>query len=246
MENIRAVPIGEEIVERLFALRDEAYRDFQSKLIPTVDKADMIGVRTPALRAYAGEIAQREDREGFLAALPHRYYDEYLLHALTVSLEKDFSRCLAEAERLLPYIDNWAVCDQLCPKSFQKHRQALLPTNRQWLDSRRVYTVRFAVKMLMTHFLDDDFDPAYLEAVANLRSEEYYINMMRAWYFATALAKQYEATLPYLEQRRLDSWTHNKTIQKAAESYRIPSAIKPYLKSLKEHRANNANQRRNS
>lgn len=225
--------IQQEITERLFALRDEAYRDFQSRLVPTVGKETVIGVRTPALRAYAKEIIKREDKEAFLAALPHRYYDENLLHALVISLEKDFSVCAAETQRLLPYIDNWAVCDQLSPKAFQKHKRQLLPYIQKWLQSDRVYTVRFAVKMLMAHFLDDDFDPAYLRAVADLCSQEYYINMMRAWYFATALAKQYEATMPYLTQRRLDSWTHHKTIQKAVESYRIPSAVKPYLKSLR-------------
>lgn len=233
--------IRKEIIDRLFAMRDETYRDFQSKLIPTVDKADVVGVRTPALRAYAKELANREDKEAFLAALPHRYYDEYQLHACIISLEKDFSKSIAETERLLPYIDNWSTCDQLSPRAFRKHKQALLPYIRQWLGSDRTYTVRFAVKMLMTHFLDDDFDPAYPEAVANIRSQEYYVNMMRAWYFATALAKQYDATLPYLTQQRLDSWTHNKTIQKAVESYRIPDAVKPCLKSLKrsEQRRNN-------
>lgn len=225
--------IQQEITERLFAMRDEAYRDFQSRLMPTVSKETIIGVRTPALRACAKEFAKRKDKEAFLADLPHRYFDEYQLHSFIISAEKLFSKCIGETERLLPYIDNWAVCDQLSPKIFQKHRQQLLPYLQKWLQSDHVYTVRFAVKMLMAHFLDDDFDPAYLRAVADLRSQEYYINMMRAWYFATALAKQYEATLPYLTQRRLDSRTHRKTIQKAVESYRIPNAVKPYLKSLR-------------
>ena len=225
--------INDEIISRLFELRDEAYREFQSKLIPTVDIGDFIGVRTPELRAFAAELAKRDDKEIFLSALPHRYFDEYQLHAFTVSLEKDFEKCVEEVERLLPYIDNWAVCDQTTPKAFKKHRSALLPHIEKWLESDRTYTVRFAVKMLMDNFLGDGFDPRFPAAVADIRSEDYYVNMMRAWYFATALAKQYESTLPFFTGQRLDKRTHNKAIQKAVESRRVPDETKLYLKTLK-------------
>ena len=226
----------EEIQRELFALQDEEYRAFQCKLIPTVPPASVIGVRTPALRKYARRLLRQEEATEFLRALPHRYFDENQLHAFLLSEIRDFPRCLDEVCRFLPYVDNWASCDQLSPVVFKKHRPELLEAVRVWLSSDRPYTVRFAVGMLMAHFLDEDFDPAFPEAVAGIRSEEYYVKMMIAWYFATALAKQYEAVLPFLENRRLDSWTHNKTIQKAIESYRITPEQKTYLRSLKVKR----------
>ena len=225
--------VNKDIIEELFRLQDTGYRDFQKKLMPTVADDAFIGTRTPELRALAKKLSKREDIDGFLSALPHEYFDEYQLHAFIISEIKDFDRCIAEVERLLPYIDNWATCDQLSPKVFKKHRPELLGYINKWLGSGLTYTVRFAVGMLMQHFLDEDFDAAYPEKVAVLRSDEYYINMMIAWYFATALAKQYESALPYIEEQRLDIWTHNKAIQKAVESRRISQEQKAYLKSLK-------------
>ena len=225
--------INEEIRDELFRLQDTGYRDFQKKLMPTVADGAIIGTRTPALRALAKRLAKREDAGEFLAALPHEYFDEYQLHAFMISELKELDRCMEEVERLLPYIDNWATCDQLSPKVFKKHRPELLEHIKKWLRSDLTYTVRFAIGMLMQHYLDKDFDAAYPAAVAGIRSDEYYINMMIAWYFATALAKQYERALPYIKDRRLDVWTHNKTVQKAVESRRIPPERKEYLKSLR-------------
>lgn len=225
--------IDREILKRLYALQDTNYQIFQSKLIPTVAPEKVIGVRTPALRAYAKELSKREDVGVFLVALPHAYFDEDQLHAFIISLGKNYDETLAAVDTFLPYVDNWATCDQLSPKVFRKHRAELLPEIKRWMASEHIYTIRFGVGMLMQHYLDEDFDPAYLEDVAALRSGEYYVNMMIAWYFATALAKRYDATLPYLEQRRLDAWTHNKAIQKAIESYRVTEERKAYLRTLK-------------
>ena len=227
----------DEIVAELFRLRDEEYATFQAKLIPTVEAGRIIGVRTPALRALAKELFRGEDTAAFLTALPHPYFEEDQLHAFMISLEKDFDRCVAEVEAFLPYIDNWATCDQLSPKAFKKEPEKLLPYIDTWLKSDRVYTVRFAIGMLMQHFLDGRFEPKYADMVVAVKSEEYYINMMIAWYFATALAKQYDAVLPYLEGKGLDHWTHNKAIQKSIESYRITPEQKAYLKTLKVGRS---------
>ncbi len=221
------------IQEELFKLQDSKYRDFQAKLIPTVPPASIIGVRTPALRSYAKQLAGQEDAETFLEELPHRYFDENQLHAFLLSEERDFGRCIAGVDRFLPFIDNWATCDQLSPKCFKKHRPELLGSIREWLASSAAYTIRFGIGMLMAHFLDEDFDPACPELVASVRSEEYYVNMMIAWYFATALAKQYDAVLPWLESRRMDRWTHNKTIQKAIESGRLSEDRKEHLRGLR-------------
>lgn len=225
--------ITEEIKTELFQLQDEAYRDFQGKLIPTIERDTIIGVRTPELRKLAKKLVKRDDVDEFLAVLPHLYFDENQLHAFLISEMKDFGRCMDNVCRFLPYIDNWATCDQLSPGIFKKYRKELLPYIREWIGSDRVYTVRFAVGMLMQHFLDQDFDLAYPELVAGIQTEEYYINMMVAWYFATALAKQYESVLPYIEGKRLDNWTHNKAIQKSIESRRITPEQKAYLRSLK-------------
>lgn len=225
--------ITEEIKTTLFQLQDEPYRDFQGKLIPTVDPDAIIGVRTPQLRKLAKQMVKRDDISEFLALLPHSYFDENQLHAFIISETKDFSRCMDEVCRFLPFIDNWATCDQLSPKIFKKHRQELLTYIREWMVSDQTYTVRFAIGMLMQHFLEEDFDRAYLELVSDVHSDEYYINMMIAWYFATALAKQYDAVIPFIEEKRLDNWTHNKAIQKSIESRRITPEQKAYLKSLK-------------
>ncbi len=226
-------PISEEIRETLFQLQDVKYRDFQSKLIPTAEADTVIGVRTPQLRKAAKKLVKREDIQEFLNDLPHQYFDENQLHAFIISEIKDYDHCLEEVERFLPYVDNWATCDQMSPKVFAKRKEDLLKRIKVWISAGETYTVRFGIGMLMRHFLDEQFDPAYPEMAAGIRSEEYYVNMMIAWYFATALAKQYDTVLPYLEEKRLDVWTHNKAIQKSVESYRITPEQKEYLKSLK-------------
>ena len=225
--------ILDEIKNELFKMQDTDYRDFNSKLIPTVDKSLFIGVRTPELRKYAKQLAKREDIEEFLHSLPHKYFDENQLHAFIVSEIKDFKSCVDKVNEILPYVDNWATCDQLSPKVFKKHHKELITYIKEWLESDKVYTIRFGIGMLMEHFLDEDFDIMYPETVSNIRSDEYYVNMMIAWYFATALAKRYESILPFIEKRSLDIWTHNKAIQKAVESYRISTDRKTYLKELK-------------
>lgn len=221
------------VTQMLFELQDEGYREFQSKLMPTADPEAVIGVRTPLLRSLARELAGTPQAQSFLSSLPHKYYEENNLHAFLLERLRDFDKALAETENFLPYIDNWATCDCFCPKIFAKHKKALLCPIRRWLDSDKVYTVRYALGMLMRHYLDEAFSPEYLAWAANVQSDEYYINMMRAWYFATALAKQPDSALPWLEERRLDVWTHNKTIQKAAESFRIPEEMKLRLKKLR-------------
>jgi len=225
--------IRKEIRDELFNLQDPEYRDFQGKLIPSQEGVSMIGVRTPELRRLAKMFAGREDISEFLDDLPHQYFDENQLHAFIISGIKDYEKCVREVVRFLPYVDNWATCDQMSPKVFGKHRKEVAELAGVWIRSDHTYTVRFGIKMLMEHFLNEDFDRMYPEMVARVRSEEYYIRMMAAWYFATALAKQYDAVLPFIENRRLDPWTHNKTIQKAVESYRVTPEHKEYLKSLK-------------
>ncbi len=214
-------------------MQDKEYRDFQSKLIPTVDAEYFIGVRTPDLRKYASALAKQEDIPVFLNALPHKYFDENQLHAFIISVMKDYDSCVTELNRFLPYVDNWATCDQMSPKIFKKHRAELLGPIDKWMVSGQTYTIRFGIGMLMEHFLDEDYDKKYLKKVAAVHSEEYYVNMMSAWYFATALAKQYDDALSYIEGHKLDVWTHNKAIQKAVESYRITPEQKAYLKTLK-------------
>ena len=222
-----------EIQKFLFENQDIQYRDFQAKLIPNVEKESFIGVRTPVLRKYAKELLKEGDIIGFLNELPHKYFDENQLHAFIISGIKSFDECINEVERFLPFVDNWATCDQMSPKCFAKNKSGLLKHIDIWIKSDKTYTVRFAIGMLMSHFLDCDFDESYLRKVAAVKSDEYYINMMIAWYFATALAKQYDKTLPYIENKALDKWTHNKAIQKAVESYRITDEQKAYLKTLK-------------
>ena len=223
----------DDIRKTLLSMQDEKYRAFQVKLFPTVDPQTVIGVRTPDLRGYAKKLLKEEDVSAFLSDLPHRYFDENQLHAFILSELKDYGKCMEEVNRFLPYVDNWATCDQMSPKVFKKNRPQLLEQIRIWLKSDRTYTIRFAIGMLMEHYLDDAFDISYPEVVAVIRSDEYYVNMIIAWYFATALAKQYDEILPFIENRKLDVWTHNKAIQKAIESYRITPEQKEYLKGLK-------------
>ena len=225
--------INNEIEKELFSLQDVGYRDFQSKLMPTVSYDAVIGVRTPELKKYAKQLAKRADVFDFLHQLPHPYFDENQLHGFILCEMKDYDVVVEEVNRFLPFVDNWATCDTMSPKVFKKHKAELLKQIRIWLKSKETYTIRFGIKMLMNHFLDEDFDLSYPTEVSKIRSEEYYVNMMIAWYFATALAKQYDAVLPFIENKTLNVWTHNKAIQKSVESYRITQEQKEYLKSLK-------------
>lgn len=223
----------QNIQHKLFQNQDIAYRDFQAKLMPTLDPQTLIGVRTPILRVFAKELYRENDFSDFLNDLPHKYFDENQLHAFLISEMKDFDLCMGALNQFLPFVDNWATCDQMSPKIFKKHRKKLLEQIKIWIVSEKTYTVRFGIGMLMQHFLDEDFDSEYPKMILEIHSEEYYIKMMIAWYFATALAKQYEIILPILENRCLEKWTHNKTIQKAIESYRISDEQKKYLRTLK-------------
>lgn len=225
--------LEETVRSQLFALQDPAYRTFQCKLMPTVDPETVIGIRTPALRQFAKTFAKTADAAAYLEILPHRYYEENNLHGFLIEAIREFDQAVAALDAFLPYVDNWATCDLMRPKVFQRHLPALLPQIRRWMASDHTYTVRFGVEMLMTFYLEDAFRTEYLDWVALVRSEEYYVNMMIAWYFATALAKQYDAALPYLMERRLAPWTHNKAIQKALESYRISDAQKALLRTMK-------------
>ena len=219
--------------DRLFTLRDEAYGDFTAKLVPNVPRGNIIGVRVPALRKLAKELSGSAEAAAFLKTLPHAYLEENHLHGFLIERIRDYGQCLAALDAFLPFIDNWATCDSIGPACLGRDRARLIGDVRRWLDSERLYTKRFAIRMLMNHFLEEDFRPEYLDWVAGIETEEYYLRMMQAWYFATALAKQYEAALPYIEQKRLAPWTHNKAIQKAVESYRVSDGRKAYLKTLK-------------
>ena len=223
-----------KITEKLFESQDEKYGDFQCKLTPGIDRDRIIGVRVPILRKLAKSYINDDECDEFLNHLPHRYYDENMLHGILISEIKNFDRCVEELEKFLPFVDNWAVCDTTAPKVFRRNREKLMKYIEKWSSSKETYTCRFAIEMLMTHFLDDDFREAYLEIPAEIISEEYYVNMMVAWFFATALAKQWDKTISYIEENRLGQWVHNKTIQKARESYRITEEQKEYLKSLKK------------
>lgn len=217
----------------LFSMQDLTYRDFHSKLMPTVDKETIIGIRTPQLRKFAKEFAKSDKWGEFLQDLPHQYYEENNLHSFLLEMEKDYNQLIVQVEEFLPYVDNWATCDMMRPKVFKSHLPELLVHVKRWLKSDRVYTIRYGIGMLLSFYLDDAFEEQYLEWVAQIETEEYYVNMMRAWYFATALAKQYEATIPYIKEHQLDAWTHNKAIQKSIESYRITDEQKEYLRTLK-------------
>lgn len=221
------------IYKELETIKEEEYAVFQARLIPSIDPSTIMGVRVPKLRALAKSYIKDQECQDFLVNLPHAYYDENMLHGILVSEIKDFDTCIEKIEAFLPYVDNWAVCDIMSPRIFKKHKEELLDRIKLWISSDQTYTCRFGLEMLMTHFLDDDFKPDYLDLVAGLRSQEYYVNMMIAWFFATALTKQWEASLPYIEARSLDDWTHNKAIQKARESLRISKERKDYLKGLK-------------
>ncbi len=222
-----------KVTEELFNLRDSEYAAFQAKLTPTIAPEKFIGVRLPILRKFAKEYAKDPECVQFMSTLPHDYYDENLLHSVLITYIKDYDTCMQELEKFLPYVDNWAVCDTMSPKVLKKNKEALLLKIKEWVKSDKTYTIRFGVDMLMSFYLDDDFKPEYLEIPASIRSDEYYVNMMTAWYFATALAKQWDEAVKYIENRRLDRWTHNKAIQKSIESFRVTQEHKDYLRSLK-------------
>lgn len=219
--------------EKLLAMRDEGYAAFQRRLLPTVAPDRIIGVRTPALRNLAKEMRGTQAAERFLQALPHASFEENQLHAFLLNDIRDFDAALMQVEAFLPYIDNWATCDQLRPRAFAREKDKLLLAIDRFMADERPYVIRFGIEMLMCHFMDEDFEERFLKRVAAIRSEEYYVNMMIAWYFATALTRQYDAALPYMEERRLDTWTHNKAIQKAIESLQISAERKAYLRTLK-------------
>ena len=222
-----------ELQQRLFELQDKKYQAFSSKLIPNIEPEHVIGIRTPVLRKFAKEFAKENGVEAFLQKLPHTYYEENNLHMMLIGGIKDYAQCLYEVKRMLSYIDNWATCDLPIPKCFAKHKEELLPEIRTFLASGETYTIRYGMGLLMRLYLDDDFRPEYPAMVAAVESEEYYVNMMIAWYFATALARQWETCIPYIEERRLSPWVHRKTIQKAVESYRITDEQKAYLKTFR-------------
>ena len=221
------------VKDALFSYQDLKYRDFQSPLVPNIDKETIIGVRTPQMRQVAKEFYNTPEGSEFLSKLPHKYYEENLVHFFMIAMIKDFDECVKEVERFLPYVDCWPVCDQSSPKVFKKNHKKLLPLIKKWIASDHVYTARFGIRMLMNEFLGDDFKEEYLEWVSGVKGENYYIKMMVAWYFATALAKRYDETVPYIEQHKLEDWTHKKAIQKAIESYRVSDEHKAYLKTLK-------------
>lgn len=225
--------IEKEIQNQLFELQDLEYKAFHSKLMPTINPDTIIGVKTPALRKISKEFLKHPDIKEFLKTLPHKYYEENNLHGFIIETIKDYNTVIAELDKFLPYVDNWATCDLISPKIFKKHTEVLLEKIKVWINSEDIYTIRFGIGMLMKFYLDKIFKKEYLILVSKVQSEEYYVNMMIAWFFATALAKQYKTTIPFFEKQRLSKWTHNKAIQKAMESNRISKDIKEYIKTLK-------------
>ena len=221
------------VYELLLEVKDENYREFQAKLVPNIDSETIIGVRTPQMREVAKKVFKSDMVESFLKDFPHKYYEENLVHFFIIALIKDFDECVKRVEEFLPYVDCWPVSDQSSPKVFKKNHDKLLPYVKKWIESDHVYTARFGIRMLMNEYLGDDFKEEYLELVASKSGEDYYLKMMIAWYFATALAKRYEETVPYIENHRLDEWVHKKTIQKAVESYRVSDEHKIYLKTFR-------------
>ena len=220
------------IIDKLFKLQDKKYQEIQFKIIPNIDNSTIIGVRTPEIKKLAKELI-KGDYKSFLEELPHKYFDENQLHAFIISEIKDYDECINYINKFLPYIDNWATCDTLIPKVFKKNTDKLIVEVKKWIKSKESYTIRYGIGTLMRFYLNDEFKEEYLELVSKIKSNEYYVNMMIAWYYATALAKQYDSTIKYIESNKLDTWVHNKTIQKAIESYRITDKQKEYLRKLK-------------
>ena len=222
-----------ELQKSLFELQDLKYRDFHAKLLPGIEKEKIIGIRTPILRKFAREFSKTQEAQEFLQELPHQYYEESNLHLMLVTQIRDYEKCLDEVKRFLPYIDNWATCDLPLPKCFEKHKDELIVDVKNWIVSKKTYTIRYGIGILLRLYLDEDFKEEYPKLVASVVSDEYYVNMMIAWYFATALAKQWDTVIVYLEERKLPKWVHRKTIQKAIESYRITKEQKEYLRMLR-------------
>ncbi len=222
-----------KLTDRLIKIKDNKYKEFQSKLVPNISKDTILGIRTPEMRKIAKEVFKSEDKNKFLDSLPHKYYEENLIHFFVISLIKDFDECIKRVEEFLPYVDCWPVSDQATPKSFKNNHEKLLPYVKKWIKSKHIYTARFGIRMLMNEYLGDDFKEEYLKLIASIKTDDYYLKMMIAWYFATALAKRYNETIPYLENHSLDEWVHKKTIQKAIESYRVSEEHKKYLSTLK-------------
>ena len=221
------------VLEKLLAARDDQYRAFQAELVPNIPAESILGVRTPQLRSIAKEVFESECRDEFLNRLPHDYYEENLLHFFVIAMIRDFDACVQAVEAFLPYVDCWPVSDQATPKAFRKNHERLLPYVKKWIASEHVYTARFGIRMLMNEFLDEDFSEDYLTLVASKAGDDYYLKMMQAWYFATALAKRYDESVGYIEERKLDEWVRRKAIQKAVESYRVSDEHKAHLKSLR-------------
>lgn len=221
------------VYEMLLSVKDDQYREFQAKLVPNIPAETILGVRTPQMREIAKKVAASAERDAFLKSLPHKFYEENLIHFFVLSLMKDFDECVKAVEEFLPYVDCWPVSDQATPKPFRKNHEKLLPYIRKWIDSDHVYTARFGMRMLMNEFLGEDFKEEYLAWIADKKGDDYYLQMMQAWYFATALAKQYDASVKYIEQRKLNEWVHKKSIQKAVESFRVSDSHKEYLKSFR-------------
>ena len=221
------------VYEELLKVKDDTYKEFQAKLVPNIDPDIILGVKTPEMRQIAKEVFNSKEKEAFLKDLPHKYYEENLVHFFIISMIKDFDECIREVEAFLPYVDCWPVSDQATPRSFKKNHEKLLPYIKKWIKSKHLYTSRFGIRMLMNEFLGDEFKDEYAKLVASVKSDEYYLKMMVAWYFATALAKNYDETIKYIEERKLDDWVLKKTIQKAVESYRVTDEHKEYLKSFR-------------
>ncbi len=222
-----------DLEARFNEVKDNKYKEFQAKLVPNINPDSILGIRTPDMRKIAKDLFESNDYDSFLSELPHKYYEENLIHFFVISMIKDFDKCIEEVERFLPYVDCWPVSDQATPKSFRRNHDKLLPYIKKWLKSKHIYTVRFGIRMLMNEYLGDDFKEDYLNLVASVKGDDYYLKMMVAWYFATALAKRYDETIPYFENHKLSEWVHKKAIQKAIESYRVSDEHKKYLRSLK-------------
>jgi hypothetical protein len=221
------------VYEMLLEAKDDKYRDFQVKLVPNISPDTIIGVRTPDMRKIAKEVFNSPEKDEFLKELPHKYYEENLVHFFIIAMIKDFDECIEKVDEFLPYVDCWPVSDQATPKTFKKNHAKLLPYIKNWIASDHVYTARFGIRMLMNEFLDDDFKDEYLELVASKEGDDYYLKMMVAWYFATALAKKYDESVKYIEERKLSDWIHKKAIQKAVESFRVTDEHKEHLKKYR-------------
>ena len=222
------------LIDKLMEVKDDKYKEFQSKLVPNIPKETILGIRTPEMRQLAKEVFESKDKDLFLNELPHKYYEENLIHFFIISMIKDFDECIKRVEEFLPYVDCWPVSDQASPKSFKKNHDKLLPYIKKWIKSNHIYTARFGIRMLMNEYLDDDFKEEYLKLVSSVKGDDYYLKMMVAWYFATALAKRYDETIPYFENHILSDWVHKKAIQKAKESYRVTDEHKKYLASIRQ------------